>query len=148
MTPELHGKIIWLKSKLESRGASLGLAESCTGGLLSAWLSEIPGISTVFKGAIVSYARQVKIELLDVKESSILAFGEVSEPVVSWVVIGRWRSPEWLVRVAVPARSRWALYASPWLVPVLKGPACTNSTVVWSVTKSSVNQRFLLLICW
>ncbi len=70
------------------RGWRVGLAESCTGGLLSAWLTETPGISKVYQGAIVSYARSTKIDLLNVKESMIQSHGEVSVAVAKAMAQG------------------------------------------------------------
>ena len=53
---------------LVTQGASLGLAESCTGGLLSNWITQVPGASRYFKGGIVSYANTVKSQVLGVSE--------------------------------------------------------------------------------
>ena len=74
-------KIIGLRDICLARGWTIGLAESCTGGLLSSWLAAFSGISKVYQGSIVSYARHVKVEVLGVKTSTIQALGEVSEPV-------------------------------------------------------------------
>ncbi len=63
------------------QGWTLALAESCTGGLLSNWVVNFAGVSQFYQGAVVSYARQVKVEVLGVPQSLILALGEVSEPV-------------------------------------------------------------------
>jgi PncC family amidohydrolase len=63
------------------RGWTIGLAESCTGGLLSASICERPGVSKLFKGSIVSYARDVKERVLGVPKSLIQVHGEVSLPV-------------------------------------------------------------------
>jgi nicotinamide-nucleotide amidase len=62
-------------------GRSLGVAESCTGGLVGGRLTEIPGSSEVFVGAIVCYANRTKTELLDVPPEMIAAHGAVSEEV-------------------------------------------------------------------
>ncbi len=63
---------------LKSRGQTLALAESCTGGLLSSWITRIPGVSEVFKGAVVSYAGEVKQNILGVPEELLKLHGEVS----------------------------------------------------------------------
>lgn len=76
-----EAKIIQLKDLCVARGWTVGLAESCTGGLLSSWLASFSGISKVYQGSIVSYARHVKVHVLGVKTSTIQALGEVSEPV-------------------------------------------------------------------
>ncbi|HEX2220339.1 MAG TPA: nicotinamide-nucleotide amidohydrolase family protein, partial [Gemmatimonadales bacterium] len=62
-------------------GASLGAAESCTGGLVGGRITEVPGSSDVFAGAVVCYANRLKTELLDVPAALIDEYGAVSEPV-------------------------------------------------------------------
>jgi nicotinamide-nucleotide amidase len=62
-------------------GVSLGAAESCTGGLLGGRLTDVPGSSDVFIGAVVCYANRLKIELLDVPPGLIESRGAVSEEV-------------------------------------------------------------------
>lgn len=57
---------------------SIAIAESCTGGLISARLTEIPGISRVFNRGIISYSNQSKIENLHVKKKTLERYGAVS----------------------------------------------------------------------
>lgn len=66
------------KLLMESR-LTLALAESCTGGLLAAKLTEIPGISAVFDRAIVTYSNRSKVEVLGVKQNTLDQYGAVSE---------------------------------------------------------------------
>jgi PncC family amidohydrolase len=63
------------------RGWSVGLAESCTAGLLASWIGARPGVSKWFHGAVVSYSRQVKAQILGVPLKWLSAHGEVSLPV-------------------------------------------------------------------
>lgn len=58
---------------LRTRGLSLGLAESVTGGLVSARLTAIPGASDVLRGSIVSYASDVKFDLLGVDSGPVVS---------------------------------------------------------------------------
>ncbi len=58
---------------LRTRGLSLGLAESVTGGLVSARLTAIPGASDVLRGSIVSYASDVKFDLLGVDPGPVVS---------------------------------------------------------------------------
>ena len=57
---------------LRSRGLTLGLAESVTGGLVSGRLSAIPGASDVLRGCVVSYASEVKYDLLGVPRGPVV----------------------------------------------------------------------------
>lgn len=68
---------------LRSRGYTLGLAESVTGGLVAGRLTNIPGASDVFRGAVVSYSSEVKVDLLGVSAGPV-----VSEAVAIAMAIG------------------------------------------------------------
>ncbi|HEX3806197.1 MAG TPA: CinA family nicotinamide mononucleotide deamidase-related protein [Gaiellaceae bacterium] len=63
---------------LRERGLTLGTAESCTGGLVAGRLTDIPGSSDVFRGAIVAYANDVKMSRLAVPEQVLAEHGAVS----------------------------------------------------------------------
>lgn len=58
---------------------TISCAESCTGGLLTDRLTNVPGSSAYVKGAVVAYSNEVKINILHVKEETIENFGAVSE---------------------------------------------------------------------
>ena len=58
---------------LRERGLTLGLAESVTGGLVSGRLTAIPGASDVLRGSVVSYASEVKFDLLDVPRGPVVS---------------------------------------------------------------------------
>lgn len=64
---------------LTARGATLSVAESCTGGLLAGTLTQKPGASAFFRGGIVTYATETKTEFLGVPAELIEKFGVVSE---------------------------------------------------------------------
>jgi nicotinamide-nucleotide amidase len=59
-------------------GRTIAVAESCTGGLVSAALTEWPGSSDVFVAGIISYSNQAKIDLLGVGNDIVETFGAVS----------------------------------------------------------------------
>ena len=65
----------------KEKGLTLGSVESMTGGLFSAKFTGIPGSSAVFKGSIVTYATEEKINIVGVKKETIEKFGVVSEQV-------------------------------------------------------------------
>jgi competence/damage-inducible protein CinA-like protein len=66
---------------LLERGATLALAESCTGGLLAKRLTDIPGSSAYFGEGLVTYSNESKERLLGVPHALIMDHGAVSEPV-------------------------------------------------------------------
>ncbi len=57
---------------------TIATAESCTGGLISEMLTDVPGISKVFMGGAVTYSNEAKMEYLGVKEQTLKAHGAVS----------------------------------------------------------------------
>jgi nicotinamide-nucleotide amidase len=64
---------------LRESGRTLAVAESCTGGMVSSLLTDIPGSSAYFLGAVVSYADSAKTALLDVSDETLERHGAVSE---------------------------------------------------------------------
>ena len=64
---------------LLANGLTVTFAESCTGGLLSARLVNVPGISEVYKSSVVTYSNKAKRRLLGVKKSTLQKYGAVSE---------------------------------------------------------------------
>lgn len=77
---------------LRARGLSVGVAESCTGGLVARRLTEVPGASAWFRGGIVAYHNDAKVGLLQVPPALIEADGAVSGPVVRAMAEGARRS--------------------------------------------------------
>ena len=59
-------------------GRKIAVAESCTGGLVAAALTEIPGSSDVFEGGFVTYSNEAKMSLLGVSRDVLETFGAVS----------------------------------------------------------------------
>jgi len=66
---------------LIARGWTLALAESCTGGLVCAALTDLAGSSDWFERGYITYSNQAKTECLDVAAETIESFGAVSEQV-------------------------------------------------------------------
>ena len=66
---------------LRSKGWTIAVAESCTGGLLASRLTDVPGSSAYVDRGVVCYSNRAKIELLGIAETLIAEHGAVSEPV-------------------------------------------------------------------
>ena len=73
---------------LRNKNITLSTAESCTGGLLSSRITDIPGSSDYFIGGVVAYSNEIKKKVLGVKEEDLKNFGAVSEPVVKQMAEG------------------------------------------------------------
>lgn len=70
---------IMIGELLGARGLTLALAESCTGGLLGHWITNVPGSSAYFVGGVTAYAAAVKVSLLGVPGDLLARHGAVSE---------------------------------------------------------------------
>ena len=69
-------------------GRRLGLAESCSAGLLAARIADVPGSSEYFAGGVVSYSNEAKRDLLGVDQRLLEEFGAVSAEVAEAMAIG------------------------------------------------------------
>jgi PncC family amidohydrolase len=65
---------------LVARRLTLATAESCTGGLIGHWLTNVPGSSDYFLGGLIVYSNLAKEKMLGVRPETLQAFGAVSEP--------------------------------------------------------------------
>lgn len=81
MTPLLLDEAEALLRLLRDRRLMLATAESCTGGLIAATLTAIPGSSDVVERGFVTYSNEAKREMLGVSEESLAMAGAVSEEV-------------------------------------------------------------------
>lgn len=82
-------------------GLRIAVAESCTGGLVSAALTEIPGSSAVFEAGFVTYANKSKLSLLQVSEDVLDTFGAVSIAVAWAMAQGALKNTEADTAVAI-----------------------------------------------
>ncbi len=73
---------------LQERGWRLAVAESCTGGLVAAAVTDVPGASAWFLGGLVTYANAWKESLLGVPDATLRRHGAVSEPAVRHMLAG------------------------------------------------------------
>lgn len=77
-----------LTARLQERGQTVTCAESCTGGLLAAALTSLPGSSAWFGTGFVTYSNEAKQQLLGVKGSTLDFYGAVSEETVREMALG------------------------------------------------------------
>ena len=73
---------------LREKGLTIGVAESCTGGLLGGRLTDVPGSSDVFRGGIIAYDNRVKVGQLAIAEELLRTQGAVSEAVAREMAVG------------------------------------------------------------
>jgi nicotinamide-nucleotide amidase len=73
---------------LKSHGMMLATAESCTGGAVSAAITDIAGSSAWFERGFVTYANAAKVEMLGVNQATLARYGAVSEAVVREMATG------------------------------------------------------------
>jgi len=73
--PEVVGALL-----VEKR-SNIGVAESCTGGLVSSRLTDVPGSSAYFRGGLTTYSNETKVSVLGIEEKLLKEHGAVSEPV-------------------------------------------------------------------
>tara|TARA_Y100000817_G_scaffold274617_1_gene234986 strand:+ start:68 stop:562 length:495 start_codon:yes stop_codon:yes gene_type:complete len=71
-------KLILLKNKCKNKNYKISLAESCTGGLLSSYITSLKGSSNFFNGSVISYSNDLKKSLLYVNKNTLKLYGAVS----------------------------------------------------------------------
>jgi nicotinamide-nucleotide amidase len=132
--------------QLDCRHETLAIAESCTGGLLGAMVTEIPGASDVFLGGIISYSNAVKEEIVGVPGDLLERHGAVSEQVARAMAAGvceRLRAT-WGVAITGIAGPGGATEDKPvglvhWAVAGPEGVAAEHR--VFSGDRSTIRQR-------
>ena len=81
-------KLSKIKKLCDKQNLKISLAESCTGGLLSSLITELPGCSSFFEISLVTYSNKSKINFLGVKKDTISKYGAVSHQTAKAMVIG------------------------------------------------------------
>ena len=74
--------VVAVANKFTQERLRLAVVESCTGGGLSYWITSVPGSSTWFERGFVTYSKEAKMNMVEVKTDTIKTFGEVSEQTV------------------------------------------------------------------
>ncbi|OOY05094.1 CinA family protein [Thioclava sp. F28-4] len=85
----------------KARGLMVATAESCTGGMVAAALTDIPGSSAVVERGFVTYTNDAKREMLGVSAERLAAHGAVSEPVAREMAEGALRHSHAQIAVAI-----------------------------------------------
>src|SRR5262252_697258 len=75
-------------ARLRDSGHTVAVAESLTGGLVAAALTDIPGSSVAFRGGVIAYATELKAQLLGVDSRLLAAHGPVHAPVAAAMAEG------------------------------------------------------------
>lgn len=111
-----------VSQQLKASGQTVSVAESCTGGLLGAALTSLPGSSAFFQGGILAYSNEVKMRQLGVDEAALMVHGAVSEPVAKAMASGvrkrlgtdwGYPPPELRGPMGDRRRNRWGLCGLP-----------------------------------
>jgi len=90
-----------LLAAARAKGVMLATAESCTGGLLSAAITDIPGSSANFDRGFVTYTNAAKVEMLGVRPATLTAHGAVSEEIAREMAEGALRRSHADLAVAI-----------------------------------------------
>lgn len=85
---EDEGLEIVIGKILKAKGKTMATAESCTGGYIASLITSIAGSSAYYKGSVVSYANEIKENILGVKHETLTSTGAVSEETVAEMVKG------------------------------------------------------------
>ncbi|HEX9168145.1 MAG TPA: CinA family protein [Roseiarcus sp.] len=99
--PDLLVRAAELIVRYRSSGLMVATAESCTGGLIAALLTEIPGSSNVVERGLVVYSNTAKEELLGVPASTLARYGAVSEETARAMAEGALRASRGDVAISV-----------------------------------------------
>jgi nicotinamide-nucleotide amidase len=144
-----HAKI--LASLLLARGWKIALAESCTGGLVCATLTELSGSSEWFERGYITYSNQAKTECLGVPDALIQADGAVSEPVAKAMAQGAQRNARVDVGVSITgiagptggtAEKPVGTVCFGWTMPNAKGEhVITSETKLFSGDRQSIREQ-------
>ena len=88
MRRDLTGLAADLLNRAAARGLTLATAESCTGGLIAATVTDIPGSSRVLDRGYVTYSNAAKVQMLGVRPQTLADHGAVSEEVAAEMAMG------------------------------------------------------------
>lgn len=135
-----------LGRELSRAGVTLATAESCTGGLVGALITEVPGSSAYYHGGAVTYSNDEKMRQLGVREQTLIAHGAVSEACVIEMAEGARRviGTDYGVAISGVAGPGGGTPEKPvgtvWLA--MSGPDGTTTRLLqWPGTRSRIRER-------
>jgi nicotinamide-nucleotide amidase len=85
----------------QAKGLRIATAESCTGGMVSAAITDVAGSSAVFERGFVTYTNDAKMQMLGVRHETLEAHGAVSEDVAAQMALGALANSEADVAVSI-----------------------------------------------
>ena len=94
-------RVAEIVAALRAKNITVATAESCTGGMVAAAITDIPGSSDVLECGFVTYSNQSKIRLLGVKPQTLEAYGAVSEQVAREMAQGALRNSNAQLSVSI-----------------------------------------------
>lgn len=101
LVKQLQTEVVGTVSVLRDNVLTVGFAESCTGGLLSSYFTELAGVSDVFTGSVISYDNKVKQKFLNVSAETLKANGAVSFQTAQEMAEGALKALEVSVAVSI-----------------------------------------------
>jgi len=146
ITPVLLEAATSLLFECRTRGLKVATAESCTGGLISAVLTEIAGSSDVVDRGFVTYSNDAKSDMLGVPPELIEANGAVSGPVAASMATGALQRSKAALTIAVTGvagpggGSESKPVGTVWFGMSVRGGATTTERQVFSGDRSAVRQ--------
>ena len=90
-----------LLNRARAKGAKIATAESCTGGMIGAALTDVAGSSDVFDRGFITYSNDAKVEMLGVRPETLAAHGAVSEEVAAEMASGALAHSRAMIAVSV-----------------------------------------------
>ena len=105
-------------------------AESCTGGMLSSAITDIPGSSAIFECGFVTYSNISKMKFLNVNQITLESFGAVSEEVAAEMAIGALKNSKADIAIAITG---------------IAGPGCSNTKPEGMVCFSVASEKGIKL---
>ena len=136
-----------LTDALLERNARLAVAESCTGGLIGKYMTDLPGSSRVFWGGFLSYSNEAKTGLLGVPASVVSAHGAVSEETVRAMALGALDASGTDAAIAVTgiAGPEGGTPEKPvgtvWIAAALRDGGCETCLFTFSGSRDMIRRR-------